>query len=74
MLLTTDEIAQLTGYARPTNQIDWLRSRKWRFEIGGDCQPKVLRAYAEQQLGLQADRQTRRPRVRLADHGPTAQA
>ena len=71
MLLTAEQVADLTGYVKPTAQVGWLRQRGWRFEVGGDGRPKVLRAYVERQLGLQDTRVEKRPRLHLR-HGQTA--
>lgn len=73
MLLTPQELEDLTGRSRPANQIKWLRERGWVFEVGGDRRPKVLRAYAERQLGMKEAPQPRRPKLHLPN-GKTAQA
>lgn len=51
MLLSESRLTELTGYARPSFQIGWLRERGWPFEIGGDGRPKVLKSVAESRLG-----------------------
>lgn len=51
MFLTPDEIASLTGYKQPARQIRWLAACGWKFEVGADGLPKVLRAYADARMG-----------------------
>jgi hypothetical protein len=41
MFLTKDEVADLTGHARPAIQSRWLRTNCVPFIVGGDGQPKV---------------------------------
>ena len=41
MFLTAAELADLTGYVRPSAQVRWLRANGYRFEIGGDGLRKV---------------------------------
>ncbi|WP_236676395.1 DUF4224 domain-containing protein [Pseudomonas sp. B7] len=43
MFLTKEEVADLTGHARPVIQSRWLRTNCIPFIIGGDGQPKVPR-------------------------------
>lgn len=50
MLLTRDEIADLTERRQAAAQIRWLRDRGWKFEIGGNGRPKVLRAEVEKRM------------------------
>lgn len=54
MLLTTDELHDLTGYKVAKLQIKWLRDRGWRFELNRLGQPRVDREYYRQQMGNQA--------------------
>ena len=51
MFLFRDEIAELTGYKRPSAQIRWLKARGWPLEISALGEPKVLRALAVARLG-----------------------
>jgi hypothetical protein len=62
MFLTPDELKSLTGYVRPSAQIRWLRTRGYRFEIGGDGLPKILRSAVLAKLGGSISE----PRLRLA--------
>ena len=39
--LTAEEVAQLTGYRRPSLQIQWLKSRRLRFFVNGAGYPVV---------------------------------
>jgi hypothetical protein len=41
MLLDPDELCSLTGYKRPSKQIEWLRTQGWKFAISGLGHPKV---------------------------------
>ncbi len=41
MFLTKDEVADLTGHARPAIQSRWLRTNAIPFILGGDGYPKV---------------------------------
>lgn len=47
ILLTDAELQTLTGYRRPSKQIDWLRQHGVRFMVGADGRPRVLRAELE---------------------------
>lgn len=42
MLLTPEELADLTEYKRPADQIKWLREKGIPFFIGSKGNPKVL--------------------------------
>ena len=42
MFLTPQEVAELTGYQKPSAQIKWLTAERFGFVIGGDGHPKVL--------------------------------
>lgn len=52
MLLTFDELVELTDYQIPAKQIQWLQSHGWNYEIGASGRPKVSRSYAESRLGM----------------------
>jgi hypothetical protein len=41
MLLTRDQLKDLTGRSQPTAQIRWLRERGWAFQIRADGRPVV---------------------------------
>lgn len=51
LLLTPEEVAELTGYVQPKRQITWLSANGWKFLIGGDGLPKVARSLYEAQYG-----------------------
>lgn len=52
MFLTTEELADLTECRLRCKQIDWLNTHGWVYATSRLGNPKVLRAYAEQRLGL----------------------
>ncbi|MDR9865868.1 MULTISPECIES: DUF4224 domain-containing protein [Pseudomonas] len=64
MLLTRDEVADLTGYERPATQSRWLRENSFPFILGGDGHPKVLRQVVISRLGGQCETK-RTPELRL---------
>lgn len=51
LFLTWDELEILTGFKTPARQVEWLRTKGWRFEINGNRRPIVARKYAEKMLG-----------------------
>ncbi|MCO5096450.1 MAG: DUF4224 domain-containing protein [Rhodocyclaceae bacterium] len=51
LFLTPDELAELTGYARPFDQRRWLEVEGWVFAQNAARRPIVSRAYAETRLG-----------------------
>jgi hypothetical protein len=62
LFLTNDEVGVLTGFKTPTKQVDWLRTKGWRFEVNGNRRPIVARKYAEKMLGCGIpDESTYRP-------------
>ena len=50
LFLTTDELAELTGYRVAKYQREWLRNRGWRFETNAAGAPRVARAYLERRM------------------------
>lgn len=50
LLLTRDELCELTGYVQTASQFRWLTDRGWRHEVGGDGRPKVARAEYERRM------------------------
>lgn len=52
MLLSPQELIDLTDYQTAARQIQWLRDHGWKYEIGASGRPKVSRAYFEQRMGL----------------------
>lgn len=53
LLLTEEELVELTGYKVPKYQAKWLKDRGWRFELNRLGQPRVDREYYRQQMGVQ---------------------
>jgi hypothetical protein len=43
MVLTKDELFELTGYKRKKEQARWLREHRFAFEVDCHGNPKVLR-------------------------------
>lgn len=58
LFLMPEEVATLTGYKLGARQIDWLRSKGWRFELNANRRPIIARRYAEKMLGCAADADT----------------
>lgn len=54
MFLTPAELAELTDTRVKRLQIEWLDGKRWQYTVSRMGNPKVLRAYAEQRLGLTA--------------------
>jgi hypothetical protein len=50
MFLTPQELQRLTGYARASAQIRWLRKNGWRFTVNGLKEPIVAVAESERKL------------------------
>jgi hypothetical protein len=50
MFLTPQELQRLTGYARSSAQIRWLRKNGWRFTVNGLKEPIVAVAKSERNL------------------------
>ena len=61
LFLTPDEIQELTGYKRPTDQRRWLQRAGWPFALDANNRPKVARAYAERRLSGEAEAATQEP-------------
>lgn len=64
MFLTKEEVADLTGYRKPSAQIKWLQVHQFAFAVGGDGQPKVLSQVVVNRLGGQTE-QKKSPELRL---------
>lgn len=62
LLLQHDEMESLTGFKLPAKQVEWLRTKGWRFEINGNRRPIVARKYAEKMLGCGTDETQAPPR------------
>lgn len=48
LFLTDEELQELTDCARKREQIQWLKARRYPFEVTAKGRPVVLRAFAEQ--------------------------
>lgn len=55
-ILTRTDLRELTGYVKPSKQIEWLRDRKWPFVIGGDGRARVLRSVRDERMGAHVRR------------------
>lgn len=64
MFLNREEVAELTGYRKPSAQIKWLQVQQFGFAVGGDGHPKVLRQVVINRLGGQIA-QKKSPELRL---------
>lgn len=63
LLLTIDEVQQITGLKLRGRQIEWLRTRHWQFEVNARGVPIIARSYAESRLsGVAASPQSTRTR------------
>jgi len=51
MFMTQQELADFTGYTKPSAQIRWLKAKKLGYEVGGDNRVKVLRSVVQARLG-----------------------
>lgn len=51
MFLSQEEVADMTGYTKPSAQVRWLEAEKFGFVVGGDGHPKVLREVVLSRLG-----------------------
>lgn len=56
MFMTPDEVADMTGYLRPKDQVRWLQAEKFGYLIGADGKPKVLRQVVLARLGGYAEK------------------
>lgn len=51
LFLTSDEVCILTGFKISRRQVQWLRTKGWRFEVNANNRPIIARKYAEKMLG-----------------------
>ena len=51
ILLSPEELEELTDYEVPAYQIKWLKQRGWVYEVSHG-RPKVSRSYFEQRMGV----------------------
>ena len=52
LMLSQEELKELTGYKIPSCQIRWLKERHWRFELTRFGRPKVDREYYLMKMGV----------------------
>ncbi|PKL96568.1 MAG: hypothetical protein CVV18_01275 [Gammaproteobacteria bacterium HGW-Gammaproteobacteria-8] len=64
MFMTPQEVADLTGYQKPSKQIAWLTAERFGFVVGGDGHPKVLRDVVLSRLGA-VKTSKKEPQLRL---------
>lgn len=50
LLLTPEELEQITGRKREKQQVEWLLAKHWQFEVNARGAPVVARSYAEARL------------------------
>lgn len=62
MFLTREEVRELSGYKRRTDQARWLRENGYPFELDKDGNPKVPRMAVEARFQVKAGG----PKLRLA--------
>ncbi len=51
MMLTRNELFELSGYKRARAQVRWLTNNGYPFEIGADGYPRVLKSFVNSRLG-----------------------
>lgn len=51
LVLSQEELRELTGYVRGKDQARWLGNKGWLFELDAHGRPKVARSYFEQKMG-----------------------
>ncbi|WP_366525426.1 DUF4224 domain-containing protein [Ferrovum sp.] len=62
LFLSPEEVRELTGYCRPSKQVEWLRREGMNFRIAADGHPRVLLDHVNQVLGgLARQGNNRRP-------------
>lgn len=59
MFLDDSDLRSLTGFIRPSKQIEWLRREGFTFRIAADGHPRVLRQHVLALMGI-TDIATRR--------------
>lgn len=52
MTLTDDDLFLLTGYRRPSKQIEWLKRNRWVFVVNAVGHPRVATAYYNMKMGV----------------------
>lgn len=64
LFLTDEELQELTDCPRKREQIEWLKARRYPFEVTAKGRPVVLRSVVLDRLGQSAP-VPKRPRVRM---------
>lgn len=54
MFLTPEDLHELTGFVRPSKQIDWLTKQGIVFRIAGDGHPRVMTDHLRKVMGVAA--------------------
>lgn len=63
LLLTPDEVEQVTGRKSKKHQVQWLTAKHWQFEVNARGVPIIARSYAETRLsGITPEPQSTRTR------------
>lgn len=52
MFLDEADIKSLTGFVRPSKQIEWLRREGFKFRVAADGRPRVLRQHVLAVMGV----------------------
>ena len=55
LLLSPEEVQDVTGFKLSRLQVDWLQRKGWRFEINAIGRPVIAGKYAEKMLGCGDD-------------------
>lgn len=55
LILSADELHELTGYQKPCKQIAWLRGEGFIFRIAADGHPRVDRSHYLKVMGGTAE-------------------
>lgn len=73
LLLTPEEVEQITGRKSRRHQVEWLTAKRWQFEVNARGVPIIARSYAESRLsGVSAAPAAQRPRRPNFDALPAA--
>jgi hypothetical protein len=52
MLLTPDDLRDLTGFIRPSKQIEWLQREGFMYRVAADGHPRVDREHYLKMMGV----------------------
>ena len=50
LFLAADDLHELTGFVRPSKQIEWLKREGFAFRVAADGHPRVLREHVSRLL------------------------